>query len=302
MRFRDAVRAAVGKVYHRLPGSVIRIIAEHDAMHVETLCYMLAQDARDKPVISRKQFAVPYGDVLKLNGVGQKYEPERSVEEKWIRVDGGTFQLGSNQGVVETFEGFRWDNEIGHSKQTVPAFVVANHAVSVGEFAHFIAAGGYRQEDLWQPKDWAWIQREKRMHPSSLQLNANKWCVLTIDGPVPDVEAWPVYVSLAEARAYARWAGARLPTEEEWHAYHAHVVDGAERGWELTTTEFAPLDGFEPMASYPEYSSDFFDGEHFVLKGASTVTHSLLRRRSFRNFYQPRYSYVFAKFRLVRDG
>jgi formylglycine-generating enzyme required for sulfatase activity len=71
-------------------------------------------------------------------------------------------------------------------------------------------------------------------------------------------------------------------------------------GWEWTATPFAPFPGFEPMGGYEGYSADFFDGRHYVLLGASWATDDLLARRSFRNWFQPHYPYVFAKFRCVR--
>ena len=79
------------------------------------------------------------------------------------------------------------------------------------------------------------------------------------------------------------------------------VFDMVGNGWEWTASEFAPLDGFAPMESYPEYSADFFDGKHFVIKGASPFTSARLQRLSFRNFFQPNYPYVFAKFRVAYD-
>jgi formylglycine-generating enzyme required for sulfatase activity len=156
--------------------------------------------------------------------------------------------------------------------------------------------------------------------------------------------AWPVYVSHAEAAAYARWQGARLPTEAEYHRAAFGEPSGRERaqpwgaeppdatrglfdfvswspvavgrypagqsawgvhdlagnGWEWTSTVFAPFPGFTPMASYPEYSADFFDGQHLVMKGASPATAAALVRRSFRNWFRPTYPYVYATFRCVR--
>jgi formylglycine-generating enzyme required for sulfatase activity len=137
---------------------------------------------------------------------------------------------------------------------------------------------------------------------------------------------WPVYVSQAEASAYARWKGRRLMTEAEFHraaegsteghldfagfdpiavgSYPpsaAGVYDLVGNGWEWTSTVFAPFDGFVPMASYPEYSADFFDGQHFVMKGASPATARELLRPSFRNWFRGNYPYVYAKFRTARD-
>ena len=145
---------------------------------------------------------------------------------------------------------------------------------------------------------------------------------------------WPVYVSQAEASAYARWRGRRLMTEPEFHraAYGSRegddsagapeghydftgfdpvpvgsfapsrfgVFDLIGNGWEWTSTIFAPFEGFTPMASYPEYSADFFDGRHYVMKGASPATARELVRPAFRNWFRANYPYVYAKFRTVR--
>ena len=77
------------------------------------------------------------------------------------------------------------------------------------------------------------------------------------------------------------------------------VNDLIGNGWEWTSTAFAPLDGFTPMASYPEYSSDFFDGKHYVIKGASPVTDRRLIRRTFRNWFRADYPYAYTTFRCV---
>ena len=137
----------------------------------------------------------------------------------------------------------------------------------------------------------------------------------------------PVYASHAEASAYARWKGRRLITEAEWHraaegatpgyidfagfdpidagslpataGVHG-VQDLIGNGWEWTSTVFAPFAGFTPMRSYPEYSADFFDGRHYVMKGASPATARELVRPSFRNWFRGTYPYVYAKFRTAR--
>jgi iron(II)-dependent oxidoreductase len=135
---------------------------------------------------------------------------------------------------------------------------------------------------------------------------------------------WPVYTSQAEAGAYARWKSRRLITEAEWHRAaegsttghfdfagfdpipvgshppsRAGVYDLVGNGWEWTSTVFAPFDGFVPMRSYPEYSADFFDGQHYVMKGASPATARELVRPSFRNWFRGNYPYVYAKFRTA---
>jgi formylglycine-generating enzyme required for sulfatase activity len=160
---------------------------------------------------------------------------------------------------------------------------------------------------------------------------------------VPFQPDWPVYVSHAEAEAYARWKGRWLPTEPQFHRAAFGTTDGRERrypwgdevpnavhgnfdfakwdpdpvhaypagdsafgvsgllgnGWEWTSTVFRPFPGFKPYDFYPGYSADFFDGKHYVLKGASSRTASLLLRRSFRNWFQPHYQNIYASFRCV---
>jgi formylglycine-generating enzyme required for sulfatase activity len=163
-------------------------------------------------------------------------------------------------------------------------------------------------------------------------------------GRIPLPESWPVYVSLAEAAAFARWRGVRLPTEAEFQratygspsgerehpwgdrgadsslgafdfcgfdpvpsgsspagasAWGVHDLVG--NGWEWTETVFAPFPGFRVIPSYPEYSADFFDGQHFVMKGASTATARELLRPTFRNWFRRRYPYMYATFRCARS-
>jgi len=135
-------------------------------------------------------------------------------------------------------------------------------------------------------------------------------------------------VSHAEASAYARWAGKKLPSEAQWHraaegceserfdferwdpspvnsaslARSASNVAGLTgNGWEWTRTVFAPFAGFEPFPFYPGYSSNFFDGKHYVMKGGSPRTESCMLRQSFRNWFQPHYQYVYAGFRCVSE-
>jgi formylglycine-generating enzyme required for sulfatase activity len=156
---------------------------------------------------------------------------------------------------------------------------------------------------------------------------------------------WPVYVSQAEASAYARWAGKSLPTEAQWHraAYGTKtnterpfpwgtgsptsvkgnfdfnswdptsvgefpegqsafgVADLLGNGWEWTSSRFEAFSGFQRFSFYPGYSADFFDGKHYVMKGGSARTAACMLRRSFRNWFQPHYQYVYAGFRCVSN-
>ena len=251
----------------------------------------------------------------------------------------GRATLGAQRGDIP----FGWDNEFEALIVDVPAFAIDAHNVTNEQFMDFVDAGGYQQPEWWTPGAFAWIRQEGIEHPRFWTRRGGTWMWRGMFDETALPPAWPVYVSQAEAAAYARWKGARLMTEAEYHraafartfrtraavslgrrtsrsvarslrlpswnpvavgthpagqsAWGVHDLMG--NGWEWTSTVFAPFDGFRPMASYPEYSADFFDGQHVVMKGASPATAAELLRRSFRNWFRPNYPYVYATFRCA---
>ena len=302
-------------------------ILEHEAMHQETLLYMWHR-------LPLEQKQRPAGYTAVVGGAVPGAE--------WIQVPAGRATLGLDRADLV----FGWDNERPALTADVAAFSLERHDVTNAAFLEFIDAGGYRDPQWWRPEDWAWVQAEHMRHPLFWERHDTAWYWRGMFDLIPLPFAWPVYVSHAEASAYARWRGARLPTEAEFqraaygtpsgssrtypwgeavptpehgaidcatwdpHPAGAHpagrsawgVDDLVGNGWEWTSSVFAPFPGFTPTASYPEYSADFFDGEHFVMKGASPVTARELVRPTFRNWFRPRYPYVYATFRCARDG
>ncbi len=340
LAYRDQVRRALVESVHALGrsrstefmaqhGRVFRLVLEHEYMHQETLLYMMQQL---EPETKRH----PEGFA--------RYSFQRKRETRQVVIPAGRARLGARLNAVD----FAWDNEIEEIVLDVPGFTIDSLPVSNGEFLEFVVAEGYRNEGLWRPEDWRWKEMEQKSHPSVWMKRGDVWFYRAMfdSFPLEEVLSWPVYVSLAEARAYARWAGKRLPSEAEFHRAAYYGPNGREtrftwgdaapaiqhgnfdfiswspmpvgshpagasrwgvmelvgNGWELTDTEFAPFPGFFPyIESYPDYSRDFFDGKHFVLKGASWATPAALLRPGVRNWYQAHYPYVFAKFRCVTD-
>ncbi|MBA3888487.1 MAG: ergothioneine biosynthesis protein EgtB [Acidobacteria bacterium] len=281
---------------------------EHEAMHQETLLYMWHR--------------LPYEQKLKPEGVRYQLGDE-PPEGAAVRIPAGTATLGADPASVR----FGWDNEFHAHTVDVPDFEIDRHNVTNADFLKFVEAGAYRTRTLWSDADWAWLQSDRVEHPAFWVPDGERgWSWRGMFELIPLPGAWPVYVSQAEASAYARWTRRRLPTEAEWHRaatgarpgnidfqswepVPAGARPGTEsdwgvhdlvgNGWEWTSTIFGPFAGFEPMVSYPEYSADFFDGEHYVLKGASPATAAELVRASFRNWFRPNYPYVYATFRTV---
>jgi ergothioneine biosynthesis protein EgtB len=308
-------------------GAAVFAILEHEAMHQETLQYMLHR----VPLAQKRR---PRGYLPHAGG--------RAPREEWIEIPGGSATLGEDADAIP----FGWDNEFPRTVAQVAPFSVQRGNVTNADFLEFVVAGGYRDERWWSAEDADWIRRERIEHPLFWERDGSAWLWRGMFERLPLPMSWPVYVSHGEASAYARWRGWRLVTEAEFQRAAFGTPEGDERahpwgdeepssahgvfdftswdphpvgshpggssawgvddlvgnGWEWTATVFAPFPGFEPTPSYPEYSADFFDGKHFVLKGASPATARELIRPTFRNWFRSRYPYVYATFRCARSA
>jgi len=303
-------------------------ILEHEAMHQETLLYMW-----QRLPLHQKRAPADYAIV----------NERTTTSNAPLPVPAGTAVLGARRAEIP----FGWDNEFEALSVDVEAFTIDQHSVTNGEFLEFIAAGGYSRGELWASDDWKWIREHDIRHPAFWEsADGDGWYWRGMFEQIRLPFDWPVYVSQAEACAYARWRQRRLPTEAEYQraAYGSPdderrfypwgdeppdatrgvfdfaswepqpvgthpagrsawgVDDLVGNGWEWTSSVFRPFPGFAPMASYPEYSADFFDESHYVMKGASPATARELLRPSFRNWFRSRYPYVYAKFRLAGMG
>jgi ergothioneine biosynthesis protein EgtB len=308
------------------------VALEHEAMHQETLLYMwhrLPHDVKHAPA-----------DALPLDLRPASHAPRTA------HIPAGRATLGATLGSTLDAHAvpFGWDNEFPSIVVDVPAFEIDIYNVTNRDYLRFMEAGGYDQDHFWTEEGWQWRREHDVTHPIFWERQGEAWTWRGQFASIPLPPAWPVYVSHAEASAYARWSGGRLPTEAEYHRAAFGTPDGTERrypwgeappdasrgnfdferwdpvpvgsrpagasawgvedlvgnGWEWTSTVFEPFPGFAPMTAYPEYSADFFDGRHYVMKGASPVTARELIRPSFRNWFRHTYPYVYAKFRCVR--
>ncbi len=309
--------------------TLLNVAIEHRLMHAETLAYMLHQLPLDK----KDRQADPVTAVTP------------SVVHRSIAIPSGSITLG----LPRSGESFGWDNEFEAHTVEVPAFAIDQYQVSNRQYLEFIADNGYETRALWDAADWDWKSAERISHPAFWKRDGNQWLYRTMFEEIPMPLDWPVYVSQAEAKAYAVWAGKSLPTEAEWQRA-AYGAPNGERdghysypypwgkeapaarfgnfdfaswdpapvnafpasqsafgvqgllgnGWEWTATEFAPFPGFEAFPFYPGYSANFFDGQHFVMKGGSPRTAACMLRKTFRNWFQPHYQFAYAGFRCVK--
>ncbi len=283
------VREEVDACWIAAPAQLRHVAIEHRLMHAETLAYMLHNFPHDRLV------APDEPESVESNGL---VRPQDTVE-----VAGGPVVMGRH-----CSEGFGWDNEFPRLPVEVDGFRIDRRKVSNGEYLEFVKRGG--------PAPHFWVNR------------GGRWMLRRMFDEIELPLDWPVWVTQNQASEYARWRGGRLPTEAEWHravegsdtargnfdarrfdpepvdanaasASRWGVEDLVGNGWEWTSSLFRPFPGFQPFSFYPGYSVNFFDDDHYVLKGASPRTDGVFTRASFRNWFRKDYPHVFATFRCI---
>lgn len=182
---------------------------EHRLMHAETLAYLMNRLPFDKP--------------LRLIATSQR----EFSDEDMLLIPTGMATLGAQP----EQHAYVWDNEYRPHQVAVPAFEVDRYMVSNGQFLRFVEDGGYTNRHWWNDEDWHWRETHHVLHPASWQVIEGEWCLTSLYDLVPFQSDWPVYVSHAEANAYANWSGKELPTEAQWHRAAYGSSDGIERAY-----------------------------------------------------------------------
>jgi len=227
-------------------GKVFEVAIEHRLMHAETLAYMFHW--------------LPLEWKRPLEGA--RSLPENPARQgRQIPVPSGTATLGLDRGGTA----FGWDNEFDATRTEVPGFLIDACNVSNGQFLEFLRAGGYEDRSLWSEDDWSWKSREGIAHPRFWEWRGGRWLVRNMFDLRPLPLSWPVYVSHAEASAYARWAGRTLPTEAQFHRAAYGAPDGSERPYPWGSEAPDPSRGNfgfrrwdpAPVGAYPAGDSAF---------------------------------------------
>ncbi len=299
LQYNARARSRIDELWDESPADMRQMVIEHRWMHAETICYLLQQldqSLKKRPAPSRPRLAP-------------------APNHRWIAITAGNTTLGQRA------DRFGWDNEFPEHDETVPAFEIAKFKVTNGDYLRFVEDGG-APPPFWRRRasDW-WLHRMFDEVP------------LPADAPVYVThEQATAYASWANAAlpTEAEWHRAAYGDTERAYPWGENPPDSSRgnfdfidwdpvavtshppgdsalgvsqmvgNGWEWTSTPFAGFDGFEPSSYYPGYSANFFDGEHYVIKGGSPVTSRALLRHSFRNWFRADYPYVFSTMRLVR--
>jgi ergothioneine biosynthesis protein EgtB len=307
LAYRRHVDEAMATV-HEHP--LLELGLNHEQQHQELILTDL------KHLLSRNPLLPAYHKAWPLTTV-------RPAASRWIAFAGGLREIGF------AGDSFSFDNETPRHKVWLDPFEIASHPVTHGDFIAFIDDGGYRRPELWLSAGWDAVQSRGWQAPQYWREHDGVWHTFTLHGDSPvDPHAPVCHVSLYEADAYARWAGARLPGETEWEIAAAgspiegnfvesgalHPLAAREQPaegalaqifgdvWEWTRSEYGPYAGYKPAAgAVGEYNGKFMSGQ-YVLRGGSCATPANHIRATYRNFFPPDARWQFSGLRLARDA
>ena len=308
--WRAQVDAALLEAIDTLPAGLVELGLNHEQQHQELMLMDLLATFAENPLHPAAWPAAPA-------------EPAAPAPEGqgWTAHAGGLAEIG------DAGAGFAFDSERPRHQLLVPPHALADRPVTNGEWLGFIESGGYADPRLWLADGWAWVQEQKVEAPLYWLRQDGGWHRFGLDGLRPLDPAEPAcHISYYEADAFARCAGARLPTEAEWEvaasrvdpaAGHQLDLAGPARPrpsppgpgprdlfgnvWEWTASAFLPYPGFRPAeGTVGEYNGKFMVSQ-MVLRGGSCATPRGHLRASYRNFFYPHQRWMFAGLRLAKD-
>jgi ergothioneine biosynthesis protein EgtB len=304
--YRSHVDAAVLGALPKLPEqacALVKLGLNHEQQHQELMLMDMLATFAENPLLP----AIWEG--------GSSAPAPLPGPVQWIEGKAGMHRIGHDGA------GFAFDCEEPSHEVLLRPHALADRLVTNGEWLSFIQDGGYSEPSLWLSDGWAWVREQRIEAPLYWMRGGEGWSRFGLDGVKPLSLAEPVcHISYYEADAFARWAGARLPTEAEWEAAgrDADAAGGnqldcagpvrPEGGgalfgdvWQWTMSAFLPHPGFQaPEGTVGEYNGKFMCGQ-MVLKGASCATPRGHSRASYRNFFYPHQRWQFSGLRLARD-
>jgi ergothioneine biosynthesis protein EgtB len=289
--YRDYVDEAMLRFIERLGGdeahpaySMIELALHHEQQHQELMLADIKHVLWSNPQRPAYHTLTP-----EMHGSGPELE--------WIGVAEGVHHIGHGT------QSFAFHHERPRHRVFIEPFRIASRLVTNGEYREFIRCGGYRRPELWLANGWSLVNGQKREAPLYWERSSDGWIEFTLSGTQALNDESPVcHVSYYEADAFARWAGARLPSEAEWEVAAGRIPELPQlfgRRWQWTQSAYLPYPGYRPMAgAVGEYSGKWMS-EHWVLRGSSSATPPGHERLTYRNFFPSDARWQFTGIRLA---
>ena len=289
LRWRQRVTAVLEQRWDVLNPELLELGLQHEQQHQELLLMDLLDGFSRNPLEP-----AAYPDLQPELAYERSWRSTGPGPAEWISCEGGLVDLGHGP------EGFHFDNEAPRHRQWLEPFAIADRLVRNDDFSAFIDDGGYQRPELWMSEGWALVQQRGWQAPRYWR---GEW-EFGLGGRRPRHPDAPVrHLSWFEADAYARWAGARLPSEAEWELTAAGGLPQAFGClWQWTASPYRPYPGFQPAAgAVGEYNGKFMCSQ-FVLRGSCFLTPAGHERLTYRNFYPPASRWMAGGLRLARDA
>ena len=289
---------------------LLKLGMNHEQQHQELLLMDIKQNFFCNPL-------------LPLYETNSYFSPSFELDNpRWMVIKEGLYSIGAKT----SSQHFIYDNETDQHQVWLDSFMLSSHLVTNSEYLEFILDHGYQNFEYWSSDGWAWVQENKVKSPLYWQERDKEYWEFTLHGLLPlNLEAPVAHVSFYEAQAYAKYRGARLPTEAEWEVasrfeavegqflesdfYHPEIPSRNFKSfsqmhgtlWEWTSSSYGPYPRYQSyQGALEEYNEKFMSGQ-YVLRGGSCITPRSHYRSTYRNYYYPQMRWHFCGIRLAKD-